>query len=122
MWIDFFHRPSGHAGNELARIISVSEPFALTGIALTEVLRGLTHDAARIEAFLSKCPLLEPDGLATYRRAATISRMARAKGFTIATVDALTASIALDYGASVFTLDRDFSHIAQISHLKLHTT
>ncbi|MFY9674849.1 MAG: PIN domain-containing protein, partial [Terriglobales bacterium] len=47
-----------------------------------------------------------------YRRAAELYRLARGKGVTLATIDTLIAAIALEHGASVFTLDQDFSRIA----------
>lgn len=96
------------------------EPFALAGIVVTEVLQGLTRDVARIEGYLSKWPLLEPSGILTYREAAAIFRLARSRGFSLSTIDALIAAVALEHGASVFTLDADFSRIAKLTGLTLH--
>ena len=36
-------------------------------------------------------------------------------------LDALIAAIALEQGASVFTLDKDFSRIARLTGLALHS-
>ena len=36
------------------------------------------------------------------------------------TIDSLIAAIALEHGATVFTLDQDFSRIARITGLKLY--
>ena len=120
VWVDFFSSSPGRAGAELRRMIDESEPFALTGVVVAEVLQGLTRDAGRIEQFLVQWDMLEPTGFATYREAAAIYRGARAKGISLTTIDTLIAAIALEHGASVFTLDQDFSRIARITRLALY--
>jgi predicted nucleic acid-binding protein len=120
VWIDFFSFSPGRAGSELRRLIDEVEPFALTGVVVTEVLQGLTRDVNRIERFLSMWDLLEPRGFSTYREAAAISRLARSKGIRLTTIDTLIAATALEHQASLFTLDKDFSRVARISALRLH--
>jgi predicted nucleic acid-binding protein len=120
VWIDFLSSSPGPAGRELRRLIAAAEPLALTGIVLTEILQGITRDIAQIEQLLSMWELLEPTGVSTYRETAAIFRLARAKGITIATVDALIAAIAIEYRAAVFTLDKDFSQIARLTNLHLY--
>ena len=120
VWVDFFSSRPGPAGAELRRMIDDSEPLALTGVVVTEVLQGLTRDAGRIERFLGEWDMLEPKGFETYRAAAAIYRVARGKGISLTTIDTLIAAIALEHGASVFTLDHDFSRIALITGLVLH--
>lgn len=119
VWVDFFSSSPGRGGRELRRMIEESEPFALAGIVVAEVLQGLTRDAAVIEQFLAQCDMLEPRGFETYREAAAIYRTARARGISLTTIDTLIAAIALEQGASVFTLDQDFSRIARITGLAL---
>ena len=101
-------------------MISEAEPFALTGVVLTEILQGLTRDVSRIERYLSQWEMLEPSGVRTYREAAAIFRSARGKGVSLTTIDALIAAIALEHGASVFTLDKDFSRITRLTGLRLY--
>jgi predicted nucleic acid-binding protein len=120
VWIDFFSSAPGRAGNELRRMISDAEPFALTGVVVTEILQGLTRDAGRVADYLSQWELLEPRGFRTYREAAEIFRLGRAKGVSLTTVDVLIAAIALEQRASVFTLDKDFFRIARLTGLPLH--
>jgi predicted nucleic acid-binding protein len=119
VWIDFFSSSPGRAGNELRRMIDEVEPFALTGVVVTEILQGLARNANRIARFLSMWDLLEPRDFSTYREAAAISRLARSRGITLTTIDALIAAIALEHRASLFTLGKDFSHIARITALRL---
>ena len=121
VWIDFFGSSPGRAGTELRRMIVDAEPFALTGVVVTEILQGLTRDASRIERYLSQWEMVEPTGFRTYREAATIFRQGRAKGVTLTTIDAVIAAIALEHGASLFTLDKDFFRIARITGLSLHS-
>ena len=121
VWIDFFSSSPGRAGDELRRMISDAEPFALTGVVVAEILQGLTRDVAPMEHYLSQWELLEPAGFSTYREAAAIFRAARAKGVSLTTIDALIAAIALEHGASVFTLDKDFSRIARLTGLALYS-
>jgi predicted nucleic acid-binding protein len=120
VWVDFFSSSPGRAGAELRRMIDESEPFALTGVVVAEVLQGLTRDAGRIDQFLMQWDMLEPTGFATYREAAAIYRGARAKGISLTTIDTLIAAIALEHGTSIFTLDQDFSRIARITRLALY--
>ena len=101
-------------------MISDAEPFALAGVVVTEILQGLTRDASRIEQYLAQWNLLEPSGFRTYREAAAIFRLGRARGLSLTTIDVLIAAIALEHRASVFTLDKDFSRIARLTGLALY--
>lgn len=121
VWVDFFSSSPGRAGEELRRMIYDAEPFALTGVVVTEILQGLTREASRIERYLSQWEMLEPSGFKTYREAAAIFRLGRAKGVTLTTIRALIAAIALEHHASVFTLDKDFLCIARFTGLSLHS-
>ena len=121
VWVDFFRSRPGSAGSHLRHLIEESEPFALAGVVVAEVLQGLTRDPDQIAQFLSQWEMLEPRGFETYREAATIHRSARAKGISLTTIDTLIAAIALEHNASVFTLDQDFARISQITPLSLYT-
>lgn len=121
VWVDFFSARPGRAGDALRRMIEDAEPFSLTGIVVAEVLQGLTRDVAQIEAYLARWELLEPRGFDTYRSAAAIFRLCRSKGVSLTTTDALIGAIALEHGATVFTLDKDFTRMARWTGLRLHT-
>ena len=121
VWIDFFCPSPGRGGAELRRMIEESEPFALTGIVVAEVLQDLTRDAGAIERFLAQWDILEPRGFDTYRSAAAIYRAGRGKGITSSTIDVFIAATALEHGASVFTLDQDFVRIARMTGLELYS-
>jgi predicted nucleic acid-binding protein len=120
VWIDFLSPSPSPAGSELRRLIADAEPFALTGIVVTEILQGLKRDVSRIEHYLSQWEILEPRGFSTYREAASVFRAARAKGIAVTTTDALIAAIASEHSAALFTLDRDFTRIAGVIRLPLY--
>jgi predicted nucleic acid-binding protein len=42
------------------------------------------------------------------------------KGVAVTTIDVLIAAIALEHGATLFTLDKDFARIASIIRLPLY--
>jgi len=121
VWVDFFSSSPSRAGTELRRMIAEAEPFALSGIIVSEILQGLRRDVDQIERHLSQWEMLEPLGFSTYREAAAIFRLGRGKGLSLTTIDTLIAAIALDHRAVVFTVDQDFSHIARITRLPLYS-
>ena len=104
----------------MKRLIEESESVVLSGIIVTEVLQGLKRDVEGIELYLRRFELLEPQGFDTYRRAAVIYRLGRAFGVTLATVDALIATLAIESGASLFTMDNDFTQLARFTDLQLY--
>lgn len=101
-------------------MIEEAEPFALTGVVVTEILQGLRREVHRMEHFLSLWEMLEPRGFSTYCEASAISRLARSKGINLKTIDSLIAAIALEHEATLFTLDKDFARIARMTPLGLH--
>jgi predicted nucleic acid-binding protein len=121
VWIDFFSSRRGTAGEELARLIDASEPLVLSGLIATEILQGLNRDIEQSESFLASWDWIEPDGMKTYYRAAAIFRMACGKGVNLTTFDCLLAAIAIENGAQLFTLDRDFLRIARFTDLALYS-
>ena len=121
VWVDFFSPSPSRAGTELRRMIADAEPFALSGVIVSEILQGLRRDVDQIEHHFSQWDMLEPLGFSTYREAAAIFRLGRAKGFSLTTINTLIAAIALDHQAILFTVDLDFSRIARITRLQLHS-
>lgn len=120
VWIDFFGPRPGPAGDELRGLIERAEPVVLAGVVITEVLQGLVRDAKKIEGYLAQWGILDPVGFATYVRAADLYRLARSHGLTLTTVDVLIAALSLDYGARLFSLDKDFVRLARIVPLEIY--
>ena len=120
VWIDFLSSRPGPAGKELRRLIEEGAPVAVTGVVVAEILQGLKRDVERTENYLSLFDLLEASGFETYRHAAALFRLARSRGVSLTTTDAVIATIAAENDAAVFSLDRDFVRMAHIAGLKLH--
>ncbi len=120
VWIDFLSSRPGPGGQELRRLIEDGAPVALTGVIVTEVLQGLKRDIKRIEDYLSFFEILEAGGFDTYRNAAALFRSARSQGVSLTTTDVLIATLAVENGAEVFSLDRDFVRLAHLVGLQLH--
>jgi len=128
------HESAGKSGNQRRRSRGIvrEAPVGLcgcplwkgsappTGALVSEVLQGLTRDVAAIEEFLAQWELLQPSGLQTYPRAATIFRTARGKGISFTTIDTIIAAVALQHRASLFTVDHDFSQIVPMTGLVLY--
>ncbi len=120
VWIDFLSSRPGPGGQELRQLIEDGAPVALTGVVVTEVLQGLKRDAKRIENYLLLFDFLEAGGFETYRKAATLFRLARSQGVSLTTTDAIIATVAVENGAVVFSLDHDFVRMANMLGFRLH--
>lgn len=120
VWIDFFSSKPGPAGAEHRRLIANAEPVVVAVIIVAEVLQGIRRDAAQIENCLVQWDVLEPRGIGAYLRAAALFRLARSRGVTLTTVDALIGALALHCGAKLFTLDQNFARLAAFAPLKLY--
>jgi len=119
VWVDFFNSPRSAAGAELERLIRANSPVVLAGVVVTEVLQGLRYDIEPVRRILARQPLLEPHGFVTYEAAAGIFREAKARGVTLSTIDALLAALTLEYDATLFTMDQDFTRLS-FTGLLLH--
>jgi predicted nucleic acid-binding protein len=95
-------------------------PVAVTGVVITEILQGLKRDVQRVEDYLSLFDFLEAKGFETYRNAGALFRLARSRGVSLTTIDSIIAAIAVENGAAVFSLDRDFLRMAHLASLQLH--
>jgi predicted nucleic acid-binding protein len=69
---------------------------------------------------LSLFDLLEAEGFHTYCRAAALFRLARSRGVSLTTTDAIIATIATENHAVVFSPDRDFVRMAQLGGTELY--
>lgn len=119
VWIDFLNSRRGPTGDELERLIRSNAPAVLTGVVVSEVLQGLKQNVDLVTGLLARWPLIEPEGFVTYEAAAAIYRMARGRGVTLSTIDALIAALALENDAALFSLDRDFERLT-FTGLRLH--
>ena len=119
VWIDFFAGRDQPQVAALERLILADENLALCGIILTEILQGITDDAAfrRVRRYLNPLVML-PMSDTVFVEAANIYRKLRKKGITIRkSNDCIIAATALDHRCELLHNDKDFAPIAE--HLGL---
>jgi predicted nucleic acid-binding protein len=118
IWIEYFNRPESKAGARLEKLIKEGDVCS-AGVILTELLQGAKIEKefnAILESFIV-LPFLNTT-IDTWIRAGKISFSLRRKGITIPTTDLIIASLAMEHGCSVFTID---PHFEKIPDLKLFT-
>jgi len=111
-WIDFFRRRDGDVGDTVADLVQRDQAI-LAGPVMAELLRGVrsSKEAARLKTLLGALPYVEvqrPD----WEAAGESLRELRSRGLALALTDAVIAAVALRYGLSVLTLDKDFEHLS----------
>jgi predicted nucleic acid-binding protein len=95
----------------------------MPGLVRQELLSGVREE----EAFEKLDRLLEPFEdypvtTADHKTAARLSNLARGRGVTVSTIDALIAAIAMNNQLPVFTTDKDFQHLTAVAEIPLHRT
>jgi len=122
VWIDFLTGKDSRQRRILHRLIEDEENICITEIILTEVLQGIRKDRdfRSIRSYLLDFPILSPEGVETYLRAAGIHRECRKKGKTIRkTVDCIIAALCIEHDVTLLHKDADFDRIASCSPLKI---
>ena len=104
----------------LVRAIERGETLLTTGLILQELLQGFLGPKARDQILdrFSSVPLLAPDR-DDHVNAAELRNHCRRHGVQIGTIDALLAQLCIRHDLTMLTTDKDFSHIADHSTLKL---
>ncbi|MDI6745267.1 MAG: PIN domain-containing protein [Thermodesulfovibrionales bacterium] len=115
------HSPVQNPETEILRkMIENGENIFLVGVILQEILQGVKerHDFIRLKERLDAFPMLEIER-EHYVKAAELKNHLINNGVQISTVDALIATSAIVNGCYLYTNDKDFSHIAKHSKLRL---
>jgi predicted nucleic acid-binding protein len=104
----------------LVRGIESGEAILTTGLVLQELLQGFSGPKAREQILdrFSAVPLLIPDR-DDHVQAAELRNRCRRAGIQIGTIDALLAELCIRHELTMLTSDKDFSHIAEHSALKV---
>lgn len=121
-WIEYLRATGSAVDRALTRALRESEPVAVTGIVIQEVLAGSRSDAqaSEVRRLLAACPVLEPVYPVTYEHAAGLYRRCRAAGRAVrGTVDCLIAAVALEHRVPVLARDRDIAKLHDICGLAL---
>jgi predicted nucleic acid-binding protein len=114
-------QPAGAAEvGMLVRALESGETLLTTGLVLQELLQGFAGPRSRsqiVERF-SALPLIVPDR-GDHIHAAELRNHCRRKGVQIGTIDALLAQLCIRHDVMMLTADRDFTHVAEHSRLKV---
>jgi predicted nucleic acid-binding protein len=97
-----------------------SEVVVTTGLVLQELLQGFSGAKAQtqiIERFAA-LPLLQPDR-EDHISAAALRNTCRQAGVQIGTIDALLAQLCVRHDLLLLTTDKDFTHAAKHSALRV---
>lgn len=119
IWIDFFRNKLLPSSERLIRLLDRDRAL-ITGIVLTELIRGVRNDSEwkRLRELLKPVPTISPNE-ETWEKAGTLAYKLSRKGLTVFTVDVVIATIAIENSVSLFSTDRHFQQIAAHSDLKL---
>jgi predicted nucleic acid-binding protein len=104
----------------LLRAVESGEPIYTTGLVLQELLQGFAGPKAR-EHILDKfsaLPAISPDRR-DHIEAAGISVACRRAGVQAGTIDALIAQLCIRHSLTLLTTDKDFTHMARHTALKM---
>lgn len=104
----------------LLRAVESGDPIYTTGLVLQELLQGFAGPQAR-ELILDKfsaLPAINPDRR-DHIDAAGVSVACRRAGVQAGTIDALIAQLCIRHSLTLLTTDKDFTHMAQHTALKI---
>ena len=121
VWISFFRGKDIQLTTQLTELLLQDRAF-LTGIVLVEVLQGAfdEKECKKIISLFEPLKIVQPNP-DTWLKAGLLSHQLRKKGLTVSTTDILIATIAIENGLHLFSLDKDFQRISLKTNLKLYT-
>ena len=104
----------------LYNLIQQEEHIFLIGIIIQELLQGvkIVRNFKKLKNDLDAFPLIETKR-EHYIKAAELKNHLIGKGIQSSTIDVLIASVCIANDCLLFTSDKDFTHIAKHSKLKL---
>ena len=118
VWIEFFRANSSVSNNlELLLIADLAE---VCGVVLFELLQGIKSESEKlkIKEILLNLPYVEINKN-IWQKSAEISLNIKKKGYTIPFSDILIGTLAIENNFSVFTLDKHFELIPELTLYKI---
>lgn len=119
-WICFFARRGfPEIKNKLTRLLE-EDRVAITGPVFLELIQGTRNESERLktEEYLKALHWLTIEDR-HWQEAADLAFRLRRKGITISAIDAIIATIAMDYSLSLLHYDKDYNLIANHTELKI---
>ncbi|HUT55866.1 MAG TPA: PIN domain-containing protein [bacterium] len=120
IWIDYFNRPGSRVSQHLGELIQ-DERVALVGPVLAELLSGTRtkEELDLINETLDILPYYEAD-LNAWKMTAMIMLQLKKHGKTVKLIDALIASLCITNKLRLYSIDKDFDHIAHSFPMLIH--
>ena len=117
VWIHWLRTPNTDVGREFVRLLD-SHQVSMAGVVLAEVLQGARREPEfdRLRTLLAALPYVETTKR-TWVRAGELAMQLRSEGRLIPLTDLVIASLAMEGGHQVFTLDE---HFQRVPGLKLY--
>ena len=117
VWIEFFKKES-EIGDKLSSLLAEGS-VTICGIVIFELLQGIKSDKEKsiILNAISELPYIEMDS-SLWQKSAMLAASLRRKGITLPLSDVIIASIVLEHNLSIFTLDKHFDDIPEITIYK----
>ena len=117
VWIHWLRTPNTDVGREFVRLLD-SHQVSMAGVVLAEVLQGARGEPEfdRLRTLLAALPYVETTKR-TWVRAGELAMQLRSEGRLIPLTDLVIASLAMEGGHQVFTLDE---HFQRVPGLKLY--
>ncbi|HPP40975.1 MAG TPA: PIN domain-containing protein [Syntrophorhabdaceae bacterium] len=117
VWIEFFKKDS-EIGDKLSSLLAEGS-VTICGIVIFELLQGIKSDKEKsiILNAISELPYIEMDS-SLWQKSAMLAASLRRKGITLPLSDVIIASIVLEHNLSIFTLDKHFDDIPEITIYK----
>ncbi len=112
--------PEGHEVRRLREALGGGETVYTTGLILQELLQGFRgpRAAARIVDRFADVAMIVPTR-GDHIDAARLSNECRRNGIQVGTIDALLAQLCIGHELVMLSTNRDFSHIADYTPLRL---
>ena len=120
VWVDFFRAADTIVVQELTRLLDADQ-VALAAPVRLELLSGASRrDAVTLRRLLSALPLFVPQA-GTWAKLEGWIISARAAGERFGVMDLLIAGLADEHGAAVWSRDSDFTRMARLGLINLHS-
>ncbi len=118
VWVDYFKGRKSEIAEEVRKLI-VSNRAVLTGVSLAELLVGTRDGAQRgllIDA-LTALDYIEVNDTA-WIRAGELGAELNQKGITVPLTDLLIAALSITHKCEIFTTDRHFNYMPELTIYK----
>jgi predicted nucleic acid-binding protein len=119
VWVDFFRGRTAAVRSELSALLDADD-VALAAPVRIELLSGARRtDAARLRRLLSALPTYRPTDT-TWKTMEDWVGRGFVAGQRFGVADLLIAAIAVEFGASLWSLDGDFRRLESLGLIELH--